>query len=304
MWLDVFRRVARTGSFTSAGVEMGFTQSAVSRHIAALEREIGVPVFQRLARGVRLTEEGGLLLRHADAVADRIVDARREIAALRDLSAGRLRVGAFATADAALVPRAMAAFRTSFPGIALSLSEGLSPMLLRSLRSGDIDLAVVSSYADQQLDTSDLDVQRLLKDPVLIALPSSHRFADRRSLALAELADESWVAASPNAENTLISACLRNGFEPRIDFVVREWTAKLGFVAAGLGITMVPSLAAAAVRPDIAVVPLRAADSPVRGVDVVTPRKVLRTPAADAFIEYLESEAARPKTQRRRATHG
>ncbi|HEY3001068.1 MAG TPA: LysR substrate-binding domain-containing protein, partial [Kribbellaceae bacterium] len=237
-------------------------------------------------------EEGRLLLTHADAVTGRLADARRELAALRDVTAGRLRVGAFATADAAVVPRALAAFRASYPSVVLSVAEGLSPALLAAVRGGDLDVAVVSAYPDQPHDVADLDVRRLLDDPVLVALPAGHPLAGRRTVALRELAGESWVAGSADAEHTLISACLRTGFQPRIDFVVREWTAKLGFVAAGLGITMVPSLAAEAVRPDVVLVSLRSEDAPVRRVDVVTHRPPARSPAAEAFLAVLRSEAA------------
>src|SRR2546421_3129853 len=110
VWLEVFREVARRGSFTAAAQALSYTQSAVSRQIAALEQDTGTTLFDRVPRGVRLTDEGRCLLEHAEVVLGRLESARRDLAALRDLDIGRLRVGAFATADAALVPRAMATF--------------------------------------------------------------------------------------------------------------------------------------------------------------------------------------------------
>ena len=105
--LRVFVEVARLGSFTAAAPALGYTQSAISRQISALEDEAGMALFDRLPRGVRLTEPGQRLLSHAKAVLDRLEAARRELSDLRELATGRLRVGAFATADAALVPHAI-----------------------------------------------------------------------------------------------------------------------------------------------------------------------------------------------------
>src|SRR3954465_4388425 len=142
--LRVFVAVARLGSFTAAGPDLGYTQSAVSRQVAALEDEAGVALFDRLPRGVRLTEPGRRLVPHAQAVLDRLDTARRELAALQDLTTGRLRVGAFATADAVLVPQAIATFRRSYPDVEVTLQEGFTPDLLAMVGDGSVDMAVVS----------------------------------------------------------------------------------------------------------------------------------------------------------------
>ena len=142
--LQVFRTVAHLGSITAAAQRLQFTQSAVSRQIAALESDLGAPVFDRLPRGVALTEEGRALLPHAEAILTRLRTARQAVDDLHTLSTGRLRVGAFPTAVAALVPRALAAFRTAYPEVTVSLIEGLTPTLLTHLTTGDADVAVVS----------------------------------------------------------------------------------------------------------------------------------------------------------------
>lgn len=127
-WLRVFLDVARLGSFTVAARTLGWTQSAVSRQISSLEAALGgAPLFDRLPRGVRLTEAGRVLVPHAESVIERLHGAGRELAALREAAGGRLRVGAFATADAALVPRAIAAFRARHPGVRLTREEGFTP---------------------------------------------------------------------------------------------------------------------------------------------------------------------------------
>ncbi|MEU4115480.1 LysR family transcriptional regulator [Kitasatospora sp. NPDC028055] len=294
-WLDVFRTVAHLGSFTAAGERLGFTQSAVSRQIATLETELGAPLFDRLARGVRLTEHGRALLPHAEALLERLDTTRRDLVALTELDAGRLRVGAFDSANAELLPAALAAFRTAHPQVETTLTEGLSAHLLERLADATIDLAVVASYAENPqdaYDTDQFDLRPLLRDPVLVALPRGHRLAGRRRLRLAELADEPWIAARRDPGSTLLAACLRSGFQPRIEYAVGAWAAKLGLVAAGLGPTLIPALAARAARPDIALVPLHPQDTPVRHVRTATLRGRRVPPAVTGFLGFLR-EAAR-----------
>src|SRR4051812_32174310 len=170
-WLEVFVEAARRGSLTATGQALGYTQSAVSRQIAALERATGAHLFERLPRGVRLTEEGRCLLAHAEAVLGSVRAARRDLDALRDLDTGRLRVGAFASAVATLVPAAMAAFRTAYPRIALSLVEDNSAAQLGRLQAGEVDVAVVSVYPHQTLEPSGaVEFRHLTDDPLLVAL--------------------------------------------------------------------------------------------------------------------------------------
>ncbi|WP_254897803.1 LysR family transcriptional regulator [Kitasatospora sp. NA04385] len=290
-WLEVFRTAARLGSFTAAGERLGWTQSAISRQIASLEGELGVALFDRLPRGVCLTEHGRTLLPHAEALLERLDGTRRDLAALTGLATGRLRLGAFDSANAALVPAALAAFRAAHPAIAPTLTEGLSGHLLGLLADGSIDLAVVTAYPGHPYDTDLFELHRLVDDPVLVAVPRTHPLARRRRLRLAELAPEPWIAASRHPEATLLAACVRSGFHPRIEYEVAGWTAKLGLVAAGLGITLIPSLAARAARPDLALVPLHPDDTPVRHVHAVVRRGRLPAPAVAAFLPFLRAAA-------------
>lgn len=289
-YLEVFRAVARHGSITGAGHALRYTQSAVSRQIAALEAETGTVLFDRRPRGVELTEAGRCLLDHAEAVLDRLAAARQDLDALRGLAAGRLRVGAFATA--ALVPRAIAAFQRSYPDITVSLVEGRTPYLLERLTAGDADVAVVSAPPDRPLDTSRFVLRRLLDERLLVAVPRTHRLARRRRVRMADLAEDTFIAGSPDAEDTLLRATLPAGWTPRVDIVAAEWTGKLGCVAAGLGVALVPALAARAAPPDIALLRLHPADASVRQVFAATAAG--RTPAAgvSALFSRLHQIAA------------
>ncbi|MDG4798377.1 LysR family transcriptional regulator [Micromonospora sp. WMMD1082] len=289
--LEVFRTVARYGSITAAARQLRFTQSAVSRQIAALEAEIGARVFDRLPRGVALTEEGRTLLPHAEALLDRLATARRDLDDLHGLGSGRLRVGAFPTAVAALVPRALASFRTAHPDVALSLVEGRTPALLERLVAGDADVAVVSESPAVPIDPSRFDLHHLIDERLLVAVPSDHRLARRRTVRLADLADDPFIVGSATAEETLLRASLPAGFAPKIDIVAAEWTGKLGCVAAGLGVALVPALAVRGTPADITLLRLHPDDESIRRVFAATVAGRTRPPAAGRFLAHLDQTA-------------
>jgi DNA-binding transcriptional LysR family regulator len=291
--LEVFHAVARHRSITGAARALRYTQSAVSRQIAALETETGVQLFDRLPRGVALTEEGRCLLPHAEAVLDRLATARRDLDTLRGLGGGRLRVGAFPTAVAALVPRALATFRDAYPEVGLSLVEGMTPALLERLLAGDADVAVVSAAPDRPLDAARFDLHHLLDERLLVAVPRGHRLARRRTVRLAELTGDSFIAGSATDEDTLLRASLPPGFQPRVDIVAAEWTGKLGCVAAGLGVALIPALAVRATPADIVLLRLRAEDASVRRVFAATVAGRSRPAAVTHFLAHLDQTADR-----------
>ncbi|RFU85862.1 LysR family transcriptional regulator [Streptomyces triticagri] len=294
-WLRVFLDVAHHGSFTSAAQELGYTQSAVSRQVAALEAALGgAPLFDRLPRGVRPTAHGWAFLPHAEAVLDRLAHAGRELAALRDVAGGMLRIGAFPTADAALLPRALAAFASRHPKVGIGRVEGLTADLLAGLDAGEIDLAVVSTTAGDPLDAYAL--HPLLDEPMYVAAPAGHRLAGRRRVRFAELAGEDWISGHPRIERSLLQPAVRAGHRPRVVHIAAEWIAKQGYVAAGLGLALVPALAAESVRPDIALLALHDPDYPPRRVLAATPRGHSVPPAAHAFLNALEAAAHELRT--------
>ncbi|XVU22420.1 LysR family transcriptional regulator [Actinoplanes sp. CA-054009] len=286
--LEVFRTVARLGSITAAAKQLQFTQSAVSRQIGALEAEWGAQVFDRLPRGVALTEEGRVLLPHAEAVLNRLSNAVKDVEELRGLGSGRLRVGAFPTAVAALVPRALAGFRKAYPKVALGLVEGLTPALLEKLAQGEADVAVVSSAPGEEIDAERFEMRPILDERLLVAVALDHPLADRRTVRLAELADDPFIAGSANAEETLLRASLPSGFQPRIEIVAAEWTGKLGCVAAGLGVALVPALALRSTPLDIALLRLHRDDEPTRRVYAATMAGRSTPPAVGHFLRFLE----------------
>jgi DNA-binding transcriptional LysR family regulator len=290
--LAVLQAVARHGSITRAAVALGYTQSAVSRQIAVLETEVGARLFDRRPRGVALTVEGECLLAHAEAIVDRMAVARQDLDALGGLGGGRLRIGAFPTAVAALVPRALSAFRDAHPSVTVSLVEGRTPALLERLVSGDADVAVVSAPPGDPIDTGRFALHHLLDERLLVAVPRDHPLAARRTVRLAELADDPFVVGSAIADFALMRASFPRGFQPRVEMAVADWTGKLGCVAAGLGVALMPALAIRAAPPDIVLLRLNVADASIRRVFAATVVGRSRSAAVTRFVAYLDGVAA------------
>jgi DNA-binding transcriptional LysR family regulator len=285
--LRVFREVVRRGSLSAAAEALSFTQPAVSRQIAALEREAGAQLLERTPRGVRLTEPGRVLLGHAEAILDRMATARAQVQSVASLAAGRLRIGSFPTANATVVPRAIAGFAREHPDVELSLVEAVTPEALARLRAGDVDVAVVTHAAE--LDGGDLDVVNLVDDELLVALPGDHPLARKPKLRLRDLRDETWIE-SATAGRTLLEAALAQGFEPRVRFGAENWLSKQGLVAAGVGVTLIPALGIATVRDDIVLRSL-GPNAPRRHIVAALPAGY-RAPAVAPFVELLRRAAA------------
>jgi DNA-binding transcriptional LysR family regulator len=296
--MRVLREVAVRGSFSAAAESLSFTQSAISQQIAALEREAGCTLVQRNARGIRLTEAGEALVRHAEAILARLGEAEAELEAIAGLRGGRLRLASFESAAASLMPLAIAAFRAQHPGVELSLiiaePEDSAPLL----RSGELDLAL--GYDSRiRAEADGIARRHLLSDPLFLAMPADHPLAHKRHLKLADLADDSWIAGSNDCEcNRLINrACAVAGFEPRIAFQTDDYTAMQGFVAAGVGVSLIAELGLSTIRDDIVVRPL-GRETPVREVYAATMADAHRTPATHAMLEILETVASRYETRR------
>ncbi|WP_458243554.1 LysR family transcriptional regulator [Streptomyces sp. MAI_2237] len=292
VWLRAFLEVARHGSFTVAARALGWTQSAVSRQIASLEQALGgAPLFDRLPRGVRPTEAGRVLVPYAESVAEALRGAALDLAALREVAGGRLRFGAFPSADAALVPHALAAFRTRHPGVRVTREEGLTPRLLDRLAAGHLDLAVVSTTGGAP--PASYELRHLLDEFLYVAVSAGHPLAGHQGpVPLGRFADDDWISGGPRPEGTLLDAALREGFSPRVAHVVAEWTAKQGYVAAGLGVALVPALAAGSVRPDVTLLRVLDEGGPARAVYAATLRGRTPTPAVEAFVGVLREAAA------------
>jgi DNA-binding transcriptional LysR family regulator len=291
--LSVFREVATRGSFSEAAQALSFTQPAVSQQIARLERELGTKLLARGARGVTPTPAGEVLLRHAETVMQQLRDAEAEVQAVAGVERPRLRVGAFSSAAASVMPPALAQLRAEHPGTEISLRIAEVPDSLDALRTGELDLSLIIDSEIAPVDVpSGVDIVPVFDDPFLLALPYSHRLAGRSAVALADLRDEEWMITGqvggtcPDA--TIVARAWSDaGFAPRTSFSSDDYAAIQGMVASGMGVAMIPSLALVNPREDVAIRPLRGA-SPVRRVRAAVAAE-RPSALADALLDILRA---------------
>jgi DNA-binding transcriptional LysR family regulator len=292
--LRVLREVAAQGSFSAAAEALSYTQSAVSQQIAALEREAGSRLVERSARGVRLTESGRALVSHADVILARLADAEDELQAIAGLRGGRLRVAAFPSACATLMPLAVRRFRELHPGVDLSLAPADPEPGLRLLRTGEVDVALSIETTFECAVPADVERVALLDDPMYIMLAESHPMAGRSRIRLGDLADDHWMIGTtgtcPDA-SIFLRACQAAGFEPRVAFHLDDYNAIQGFVAAGMGVSFIPDLALTAVRDDVVVRSL-GTRPPVRRIVATTLAEAFCTPAKQAMLDVLTEVSA------------
>jgi DNA-binding transcriptional LysR family regulator len=300
--MRVLREVARRGSFSAAADALAYTQSAVSQQIAALEREAGTRLVERNARGVRLTDAGRALVVHADAILARLADAEAELEAIAGLRGGRLRLASFPSAGATIMPEAVARFRERHPAVELTLEPAEPEPSIAKLRAGSVDLALDISAGFRPPRDEAIERVHLLDDPMYVALPKSHPLAHKRDLKLEELADEAWILGTtgscPDA-SIFLRSCQLAGFEPNVAFNSDDYFAIQGFVAAGMGASVMPDLALITVRDDIVVRSL-GPRPPVRVIWAATLKDSYCSPARQAMLEILV-EVAREFAENRRA---
>jgi DNA-binding transcriptional LysR family regulator len=258
--LRVLRAVARSGSFSAAGRELGLTQPAVSQQMKALEAAAGTPLLIRGPRETRLTEAGEVLARHADNVLAGLAAAEEEVAAIAGLRAGRVRLASFPTGSSTLVPTAVAAMRAHHPDTRVSLAEAEPPRSVELLRAGDCDITLAFRYVD-------------------LPVP----------------AEEAWTDLVVRCRRHLVEVCERAGFTPRIDFATDDYPAVVGLVAAGVGVAVLPELALASVRTD-GVAVLRMAPAVEREVVALTLPDLEHVPAVDVMLGRLARAALRHGT--------
>jgi DNA-binding transcriptional LysR family regulator len=311
--LRVLVEVARQGSFSAAASSLGYTQPAVSRQIATLEAEVGAILVRRVPLGAVLTDAGRLLVERGEAILARLDDAETELRALAGLEGGTLKLATFASAAASVLPIAVARFRERYPAIELSIAMGDPDETVPRLRVGEFDLVLSHAPIDEVperggLDLAalaDLELVDLFDDPMYVALPAGHRHAEVRRLQLSDLAQEWWMLATTDScpdARLFLRACHAAGFEPRLAFQNDDYSAILGFVAAGVGLALIPDMISRGARDDVVIRTLEPAPPP-RPIGAVLPAGY-RSPAASAMLAVLHEVSeewvhGRPTLRRR-----
>jgi len=244
--LRTLRVCVRTGSFAEAARALGYTASAVSQQMLALERSVGAALFERHARSVRPTAVAELLAERSGAALGALSTLEREVRAMVRGEAGTLRLASFATANARIVPAALAAVVARRPSAEVQLDEGEPDEVLARVLDGELDAAVVFDYDRDPRDWPvELRRAELLTEPFALAVALGHRFAGRAELDLAEAAEETWICtrADTAGARSLARLAAEAGFRPRIVFRSNDYGVVRELVARRLGVAMLPALA-------------------------------------------------------------
>lgn len=283
--LAALQAIAAEGSFGRAARRLGYTQSAVSQQLATLERLVGERLVERPGgpRPVSLTEAGRLLLRHAKAIVARLDAARADLQALSAGEAGSLRVGTYQSVGQRILPTVIRRYGAAWPAVDLQLTEANTDQeLVDRIEHGDLDL----SFADFRLWEGPFDWQHLLDDPYVLLVQAGSPLAVRGSPpTLAEMAELPLIGFRQCRSTTLLESYFGlSGLRP--DFVFRsdDNGTVQGMVAAGLGVAIVPRLAADLNDRTCAAIPLDDVVPP-RPIGIVWHRDRYRSPAARAFVE-------------------
>ena len=285
--------IADHGSLTAAADALNFTQPAVSQHLAALEAEVGGPLVTRSRGGAELTNAGRLLVEHAHAALDRLALAEVQVADLVAHEQLRVRLAGHSSALTRLIPRAVADLRRALPAAVVTIREAGPPGALAALRNGGVDVAVMFRR-DGTEAPADIEERLLLEESMYAVVPRAHPLAGEAEIELAGLRDDPWIQGPSSTSPGLIrELCRAAGFEPQIAFESDDPLATRGIVAAGLAVSLVPSMTKedTARERNVRVLPLR--DPPRRRVVAATMAGGRTTQATSKMVESLARAGAR-----------
>lgn len=281
--LAAFDAAAAEGHVTRASEQLGVPQSSLSRRLKALERTLGVQLFQPAGRRIALTSQGRELFERTHGLVRALDDAVAAVRSNADPESGLVRFGFPLTLGPVSIPSLLADFHSTAPRIRLHLTQDHGNALADMVRDGRLDLAVMIPCPDD-LPATELGHQR-----ILLHVARGHRLASRKRVDLAELADEPFIASPPSyhLRRILDSSCARIGFAPRVSFEITEFETIRALVAHGLGVAALP--AAEAPHPGLVAIPLRGV--PDRSIGLVTGH-YRPTPAVTRLRDHIGTHAS------------
>jgi len=279
------------GSISAAASVLGYTQSAVSQQLAALEREVGSALVDRSQRPLRATHAGAILRPQVERVLAALAGAE---AAVDDLRAGspRLRLAAFPSALSSFVPAAVRDLRRIHSQLVVQVLQLETQEAIECLRGGDADLAVVHHLPGVAVpETAGLQRRRLLVDHLYVVLPERHRLARRDAVSVADLEAEPLILPRRDTpggrfRSLVEHLCAQAGFVPRVDYELDDLPAVQAFVAAGIGIVPMHGLTLTTVPPGATIRPLAERPAGSRTIEVLAPTAP-RTLVIDDLLERL-----------------
>lgn len=289
--LRIFRAVVSTGSVNGAASSLGYTPSAVSQHIASLQKETGLRLVEKVGRGIRPTEVGRAFAEESRHVLERLAALESVAGDLRAGRVGRVTVGYFASAGATWIAPAVAALVREFPGVRLDLRlielGGTDPF------EPDVELYIDGAPSSPLAGYA---VQMLIDEPYVAVVPETHPLAGAASVSLRELQHEDWIdndVMRGPCRQVVLDACAEVGFAPAFHVETQDYPSAVAFVATGVGITVLPRLGAAMLPPGLCAVPV-VDPVPTRRIMLRVRNVVRDNPAVQRVAELLRDCAATP----------
>jgi molybdate transport repressor ModE-like protein len=292
--LLILRTVAEAGSITAGARELGWTQPAVSQHLLTLERQVGHPLLLRRSQGVTLTEAGRKLVAHADSIAAHLDAASAEMASLGALASGTVRLAAFPSGLAVIVPAVLERLRQATDqGLQVHLLEAEPPEAIDLVRRDEADIALTFQHTwPEPVETTEALTSIVLgDDDTVVVLPHNHPALERTDLRLADLANEEWVAGCPRCREHLLVSTQRAGFQPTIRHETDDYVVVQAIVARGLAVATLPATALEAYRHP-GVTTRRVSDLGKRQLQAVHRVGADAVPAIGAVVQALKAVVA------------
>jgi LysR family hydrogen peroxide-inducible transcriptional activator len=290
--LRYFLAVAHARNFSRAAERCHVAQPSLSQQIMKLEDELGEKLFERNKRDVALTPAGELFRHHADRVIDELEAAREKMRDVRGLVRGKVELGALPTVAPYFLPEILKAFSAVHPGIEISIHEDTTANLSRAIDNKDIDLAIISAPAEGRLVTS----RALFHEALWLALPAEHPLARKRTISVADLEKEPFIVMKEShcLGGQTLQFCQSRGFAPRVSFRSAQIETVHAFVAAGLGVSLVPAMALRDDRYD-GVTYRNLREQPTRQIAIIQHTTRTLTRAARAVADFLVAHASGKK---------
>ncbi|MDF3299438.1 LysR family transcriptional regulator [Streptomyces tropicalis] len=288
--MQILRAVVRNGSMTAAAEQLGYTPSAISQQVAALEKEAGIALLERFGRGVRPTAAGRLLIGYTEIISQNVAEAETALADLRAGRTGRLAIRYFTSVGPTLMAPALTRLRREHPGVQIDLKLGDQQDPLAEVEQGNADLAIVVRPGDRI--RQGVRLIHLLDDPYLAVLPAHHPLAARRVLSLTDLAGEPWISSEPPGPclDIAVDACAAAGFSPSYVAASEDYATAVGLVAAGLGVGLIPRLGLGSHLPGVAVRKVHRPE-PARDIYMAVREGALTQSAMRTLLDALHDAA-------------
>ncbi len=285
--------VARTGNFSRAAEQCHVSQPSLSQQILKLEDDLGERLFDRMKRMAKLTPHGEAFLRHAVRILEEVDAAKREAADAQALLRGALKIGVLPTIAPYLLPEVMGGFMEKYPGVEIVVQEDTTAQLMKYLLAFEIDLV----FASQPIRDERLEVRELFTEELLLALPPGHPLARKRAVNASDLENERLIVMKEGhcLGDQVLRFCDRRDLHPNISFRSAQLETIQALVSAGLGLSLIPAMAARSGRKDVPEYRSLQSPKPQRKIVAVWPKQRPPARATNEFLKMVEAQFGRSR---------